>query len=71
MSAAVEQLEESYEEAAEVDAEYEYLLKNKDKGITFEEYCRQRGIELWFSPKFKKIDLYNTLQSTFYFLIGP
>ena len=46
MSAAVEQLEESYEEAAEVDAEYEYLLKNKDKGITFEEYCRQRGIEL-------------------------
>ena len=46
MSAAVEQLEESYEEAGEVDAEYEYLLKNKDKGITFEEYCRQRGIEL-------------------------
>lgn len=46
MSAAVEQLEESYEEAAEVDAEYEYLLKNKDKGITIEEYCRQRGIEL-------------------------
>ena len=27
-----EQSEESYEEAAEVDAEYEYLLKNKDKG---------------------------------------
>jgi hypothetical protein len=46
MSAAVEQIEESYEGAAEVDAEYEYLLKNKDKGLTFEEYCRRRGIEL-------------------------
>lgn len=46
MGAAVEeQIEENYEEAAEVDAEYEYLLKNKDKGITFEEYCRRRDIE--------------------------
>ena len=26
-------------EAACVDGEYEYLLKNKDQGITFEEYC--------------------------------
>ena len=47
MGAAVDgRIEESYEEAAEVDAEYEYLLKNKDKGITFEEYCRRRGIKL-------------------------
>ncbi|KUK96727.1 MAG: hypothetical protein XE07_0936 [Methanothrix harundinacea] len=28
-------------EAACVDEEYEYLLKNKDQGITFEEYCRR------------------------------
>jgi hypothetical protein len=33
-------------EAACVDEEYEYLLKNKDQGITFEEYCRRRGINL-------------------------
>ncbi len=33
-------------EAAYVDEEYEYLLKNKDQGITFEEYCRRRGIKL-------------------------
>jgi len=33
-------------EAACVDEEYEYLLKNKDQGITFEEYCRRRGIKL-------------------------
>jgi len=33
-------------EAACVDGEYEYLLKNKDQGITFEEYCRRRGITL-------------------------
>jgi hypothetical protein len=35
-----------YSEAAHVDEEYEYLLKNKDQGITFEEYCRRRGINL-------------------------
>ena len=35
-----------YREAAHVDEEYEYLLKNKDQGITFEEYCRRRGINL-------------------------
>ena len=33
-------------EAAHVDEEYEYLLKNKDQGVTFEEYCRRRGIKL-------------------------
>ncbi len=33
-------------EAAHVDEEYECLLKNKDQGITFEEYCCRRGIRL-------------------------
>ncbi len=33
-------------EAVHVDEEYEYLLKNEDQGITFEEYCRRRGIRL-------------------------
>jgi hypothetical protein len=47
MGAAVDgRIEESYEEAAEVDAEYEYLLENKDKGIPFEEYCRRHRIKL-------------------------
>lgn len=36
----------NYSEAAHVDEEYEYLLKNKDQGITFEEYCRRREINL-------------------------
>ncbi|MDD4653111.1 MAG: hypothetical protein PHQ34_12890 [Methanothrix sp.] len=40
------QEETDYSEAAYVDGEYEYLLKNKDQGITFEEYCRRRGIKL-------------------------
>ena len=40
------QEEIDYSEAAHVDEEYEYLLKNKDQGITFEEYCRRRGIKL-------------------------
>jgi hypothetical protein len=40
------QEEMDYSEAAHVDEEYEYLLKNKDQGITFEEYCRRRGIKL-------------------------
>ena len=35
-----------YIEAAHVDEEYDYLLKNKDQGISFEEYCRRRGINL-------------------------
>lgn len=35
-----------FSEAAHVDEEYECLLKNKDQGITFEEYCRRRGIRL-------------------------
>jgi hypothetical protein len=39
-------VEENLDEAAYVDSQYEYLLKNKDKGITFEEYCRRRGIKL-------------------------
>lgn len=38
--------EMDYSEAAHVDEEYEYLLKNKDQGISFEEYCRKRGIKL-------------------------
>jgi hypothetical protein len=37
---------EDFSEAAHVDEEYEYLLKNKDQGITFEEYCRRRGINI-------------------------
>ena len=42
--ATKEQIEEiDYSEAAEVDAEYEYLLKNKDKGITEEELERRRA----------------------------
>ncbi len=40
------QEEIDYSEAAYVDEEYEYLLKNKDQGINFEEYCRRRGIKL-------------------------
>lgn len=40
------QEEIDYSEAAHVDEEYEYLLKNKDQAITFEEYCRRRGIKL-------------------------
>jgi len=40
------QEEIDYSEAAYVDEEYEYLLKNRDQGITFEEYCRRRGIKL-------------------------
>lgn len=40
------QEEIDYSEAAQVDEEYKYLLKNKDQGITFEEYCRRRGIKL-------------------------
>ena len=40
------QEEMDYSEAAHVDEEYEYLLKNKDQRITFEEYCRRRGIKL-------------------------
>ncbi len=34
--------EEDYSEAAYVDSQYEYLLKNKDKGITLEELRRKR-----------------------------
>jgi hypothetical protein len=41
-----EQEEIDYTKAAYVDSQYEYLLQNKDKGITFEEYCRKRGIKL-------------------------
>jgi hypothetical protein len=37
---------EDYSEAARVDEEYDYLLKNKAQGISFEEYCRRRGINL-------------------------
>lgn len=42
--ATKEQIEEiDYSEAEEVDAEYEYLLKNKDKGITEEELEKKRA----------------------------
>jgi hypothetical protein len=37
------QEELDYSEAAYVDSQYEYLLKNKDKGITLEELRRKRG----------------------------
>jgi hypothetical protein len=48
MAAVVRVKEEEidYSEAAHVDEEYGYLLKNKDQEITFEEYCRRRGIKL-------------------------
>ena len=36
------QEELDYSEAAYVDSQYEYLLKNKDKGITLEELRRKR-----------------------------
>jgi hypothetical protein len=36
------QEEMDYSEAAYVDSQYEYLLKNKDKGITLEELRRKR-----------------------------
>ena len=35
-----EQSEEEY-----VDSQYEYLMENKDKGITFEELRRRRSAE--------------------------
>jgi hypothetical protein len=37
------QEEIDYSEAAHVDSQYEYLLKNKDKGITQEELRRRRA----------------------------
>lgn len=40
------QEEMDYSEAAHVDEEHDYLLKHKDQGITFDEYCRRRGIKL-------------------------
>ncbi len=48
MTAVVRAKEEriDYSEAAHVDEEYEYLLKNKDPGVTFDDYCRRRGITL-------------------------
>jgi hypothetical protein len=41
--ATKEQIEERYDEAAYVDSQYEYLLKNKDKGITEDELRRRRA----------------------------
>ncbi len=32
-------------EAEYVDSQYEYLIENKDKGITFEELRRRRSTE--------------------------
>ena len=32
-------------EAEYVDSQYEYLIENKDKGITFEELRRRRSAE--------------------------
>ena len=34
-----------YSEAEYVDSQYEYLMENKDKGITFEELRRRRSAE--------------------------
>lgn len=44
---AVRETEEEidYSEAAYVDSQYEYLLKNKDKGITLEELRRRRAVK--------------------------
>lgn len=33
-------------EAAYVDSQYEYLLRNKDKGISLRDYAKLRGIDL-------------------------
>jgi hypothetical protein len=41
-----DQEEIDYSEMAYVDSQYEYLLKNKDKGITLEELRRRRGVKL-------------------------
>jgi hypothetical protein len=35
--------ESDYSEAGHVDSQYEYLLKNKDKGTTEEELRRRRA----------------------------
>ncbi len=34
------------DEAAYVDSQYEYLLRNKDKGISLRDYAKLRGIDL-------------------------
>lgn len=41
--ATKEQIEERCDEAAYVDSQYEYYLKNKDTGITEEELERRRA----------------------------
>jgi hypothetical protein len=35
-----------YSEADYVDEQWEYLQKHKQEGITWEEYCRKRGINI-------------------------
>lgn len=35
--------DDDYSEAAYVDSQYEYLVENKDKGITFEELRHKRS----------------------------
>ncbi len=42
----VDQEEIDYSETAYVDSQYDYLLKNKNKGITLEELRRRRGVKL-------------------------
>jgi len=35
-----------HDEAAYVDSQYDYLLKNKDRGVSLEDYAKKRGIDL-------------------------
>jgi len=42
MEAAKVVKKDDYSEAEHVDSQYEYLVKNKDKGITLDELCRRR-----------------------------
>ncbi len=45
MAATLKDEEMDYFEAAHVDSQYEYLLKNKDKGITLKELHRKRALK--------------------------
>lgn len=45
MAATLKDEEMDYSEAAHVDSQYEYLLKNKDKGITLKELRRKRALK--------------------------
>ena len=56
--ATKEQIEEiDYSKAEEVDTEYEYLLKNRDKGITEEELEKRGHISRFKAASDHRIDL--------------